>query len=160
MAYANDLLVLLSEPAEWAPLLENLQAYSRSSNAKVNLRKTEVFPLAGNPQDEWHVLIKEANGKWHDSTSTESLTYLGYPVWHNQQQLDRFLQHLYVKMERHCLMLSGQNLSVVGRALVANSLLSAKLWHILRVVVAPIRWLKRFTQLIRNYVCPYGYKPS
>jgi hypothetical protein len=80
VAYADDLLVLLSKPAEWAPLLENLHTYSKSSNAKVNLRKTEGFPLAGVPQDEWHVFIKKANRKWHDSTSTESLTYLGYPV--------------------------------------------------------------------------------
>jgi hypothetical protein len=45
-------------------------------------------------------------------------------------------------MERHCLMLSSRNLSVTGRALVANSLLSAKLRHVLRVVVAPHSMVK------------------
>jgi hypothetical protein len=38
MAYADDLLVLLSKPAEWAPLLENLHTYRKSSNAKVNAK--------------------------------------------------------------------------------------------------------------------------
>jgi hypothetical protein len=54
----------------------------------------------------------------------------------------------------------SRSLSILGRSHIANSLLLSKLWHILRVIDPPTRWLKQCERATRNYVCPYGYKPS
>lgn len=47
LAYADDLLVFLSHPPEWAVLLAHLQVYSHAVNGKINLQKTQVFSLTG-----------------------------------------------------------------------------------------------------------------
>jgi hypothetical protein len=54
----------------------------------------------------------------------------------------------------------SRSLSILGRSHIANSLLLSKLWHILRVLDPPTRWLKQCERATRNYACPYGYKPS
>jgi subtilisin-like proprotein convertase family protein len=66
MAYADDLVIFLSSPREWQVIMNILKLYDKASNAKVNLEKTIVFPMAGNAQTEWQVIIDNASGKWHD----------------------------------------------------------------------------------------------
>jgi hypothetical protein len=92
--------------------------------------------------------------------NAQALTYLGYPVYHDQNQLDLFLEVICGKIERHARMFSSRNLSIVGKGLTANTLLLSRLWHILRVVIIPKCWITRCERLLRDYIWPYGYKPS
>ncbi|KAI8579735.1 hypothetical protein K450DRAFT_241263 [Umbelopsis ramanniana AG] len=52
MAYADDLLVLLSSSREWSTLLSIMQTYHSASNAKINMQNTVLFPLNGYPHQE------------------------------------------------------------------------------------------------------------
>ncbi|KAH8555043.1 hypothetical protein BGW37DRAFT_414926, partial [Umbelopsis sp. PMI_123] len=53
LAYADDLLMILAYPQEWQILLLHLQTYNNASNARVNLKKTALFTLAGNYHEDW-----------------------------------------------------------------------------------------------------------
>jgi hypothetical protein len=75
-------------------------------------------------------------------------------------QFDLFLQRLEAKLETHIRILNGRNLSITGRAHLANSLLLSRLWHVLRVLVAPQKWLKKCESLICKFICPYHPAPS
>jgi hypothetical protein len=48
----------------------------------------------------------------------------------------------------------------MGRALITNSLVLSKLWHLLRVVSMPKQWMKKIRSMIRKFVCPYNLHPS
>ena len=73
-----------------------LKLYDKASNAKVNLEKTIVFPMAGNAQTEWQIIIDNANGKWHGQNSPEATVYLGFPIFHNEDQLEGFFFPFFV----------------------------------------------------------------
>ncbi|KAI9280258.1 hypothetical protein BC943DRAFT_371869, partial [Umbelopsis sp. AD052] len=67
-------------------------------------------------------------------------------------QFDLFLLSLEAKLGKHIQILQGRNLTILGRAQLANSLLLSRLWHVLRVIVVPNRWLKKCESLIRKFV--------
>lgn len=160
LAYADDLLVFLQTPAEWHSLLRHIKTYNLESNSKVNLNKTVVFPLSGEPNPSWQTMLATMNTSWHDRTAPNALTYLGYPLYHHDRQLDAFLHSIYTNLDTHVQVLKQRTLSVLGRATVANSLLLSRLWHLLRVCVVPTAWLQKCRTLIRKYVCNFFPSPS
>ena len=160
LSYADDLEVFLSGPSEWSVLSGLLELYSSASNAKVNIGKTEIVSLSGVPHPEWISITSSLGVNWHDSGSTSSVRYLGYPLYSSSSQLDDFLSGIRLKISRHANMLSSRGLSVRGASLVANSLLLSKLWHLLRVVPVPKKWLAEVKTLVRKFVCPFWPAPS
>lgn len=160
LAYADDLLVFLKDPSEWRRLMQHLQVYGLASNASVNLNKTVVFSLSGVPHEAWISLLRPTATTWHDRTSTSSITYLGYPIYHTPDQLNNFLDQLYIKIKNQVAYLNHRNLSILGRATVANSLLLSRLWHVLRVCVVPASWINKCQSLVRKYVLQFFPHPS
>jgi hypothetical protein len=71
-----------------------------------------------------------------------------------------FYLNSQVSSERHTQTLMGRNLSIQGRSHVVNWLILSRIWHMLRVVDPPAAWLKQCERTVRNFVCPYGLKPS
>ena len=160
LSYADDLEVFLSGPSEWSVLSGLLDVYSLASNAKVNIDKTEIVSLSGVRHQEWLDITSSVGVNWHDSGSVGSVRYLGYPLYSTASQLDDFLSGIKLKISRHANMLSSRGLSVRGASLVANSLLLSKLWHILRVVSVPKKWLDEVRTVVRKFVCPFWPAPS
>jgi hypothetical protein len=103
-----------------------------------------VPSLAGNDQLDCGPVLQSLHCRWHDRRSTNALTYLGYPVYHVQPQLDLFLDKMYEKIQRHARLLSTANLSILDRSLTANTLLLSRLWHVVRVTIVPNMYLKRY----------------
>jgi hypothetical protein len=160
LSYADDLEVFLSSPGEWLVLLSLLEVYGRASNAKVNLNKTVVVSLSGVAHQSWIDIASAAGVEWHDSTSIGSVRYLGYPLYHTDVQLLHFLDAIKVKLERHANMLRQRHLSIRGTGLVANSLLLSKVYHLLRVVPVPDKWLLEVKVVIRKYLLSFWPAPS
>ncbi|KAK4509867.1 uncharacterized protein ATC70_007171 [Mucor velutinosus] len=155
LSYADDLEVFLTSPAEWPVLLSLLSLYGKASNAKVNLEKTVLVSLTGKPHDDWKHLADPSNVVWHDESSTGSVRYLGYPLYHTDVQLAHFLDTITVKVQRQYNSLTKRQLSIRDKGLVANSLLLSRLWHILRVVVVPSKWLEEIQRIVRQYIVSF-----
>ena len=98
LAYADDLLIFLSAPNEWETLTHHLHIYHLACNAKVNLAKTILFPLAGNASIPWQTLVRQKPLNWHDSSNPAPTNYLEYPIWHTQDQFALFLLSLEAKL--------------------------------------------------------------
>ena len=160
LSYADDLEVFLSSPAEWPVLLKLLGMYSKASNAKVNISKTELVSLSGERYPEWEVIASSTGVSCHDKHSVSSVRYLGYPLYSTDKQLLAYLDGIKLKISRHATILSSRGLSVRGASLVANSLLMSKLWHILRVVPVPESWLNEIRAIVLKFVCPFWPRPS
>ncbi|KAG2224705.1 hypothetical protein INT45_009020 [Circinella minor] len=154
-AYADDLLVFLHQPQEWNHLVRHLTVYGQASNGRVNLQKTVVFPLNGELHEDWRTQVESFGARWHDQHHPHALTYLGYPLYHSQAQLDGFLESLYNKIKHHVDFLQQRRLSVLGKSIIANSLLLSRLWHVLRVCIVPTSWLKKCNSLVRQYVLDF-----
>jgi hypothetical protein len=160
LAYADDLLMILSDPQEWQTLSLHLQTYNNASNAKVNLKKTAIFTLAGNYDEKWYEIASTAGCQWHDNSASTPLIYLGFPVFHQSSQLDVFLAGIYQKITNYARILNVRNLSVQGRALLANSMLLSRLWYIIRVTIVPKKWLALCQTTIKQFIYPHSFKPS
>lgn len=160
LAYADDLLVFVKNQHEWKYLLEIFGIYNKASNAKINLNKTVMFSVTGQAHEHWIDIAKDYGINWHDKSSSSSVTYLGYPLYSSSKQRDLFLETLEKKIDTHINILKVRNLSIRGRALVANSLILSRLWHILRVTPVPHSWLLKIKSKIYNYIVPFNPKPS
>lgn len=84
---------------------------------------------------------------WHDKESKEPIVQLGYPMYSSQSQLDIFLDKLKSKIKSHADMLKERRLSIRGAAMMANSVVLSKHWHILRVIKVPKLGLKNSRSL-------------
>ncbi|KAK4518233.1 uncharacterized protein ATC70_001585 [Mucor velutinosus] len=155
LSYADDLEVFLTSTAEWPVLLSLLSLYGKASNAKVNLEKTVLLSLSGEAHADWKRVTETSNIEWYDSSSVGSVRYLGYPLYHTEEQLQHFLNSITVKIQRHCNLLTKRQLSIRGKGLVANSLLLSRLWHLLRVVVVPDKWLEEIQRVVRQYIVSF-----
>jgi hypothetical protein len=160
LAYADDLVVFIRSPQEWEILKKLLDQYSKTSNAKINLSKTTVLSLTGKPHQQWIGITQEAGIAWHDNSHTSPAIYLGYPLYSNTIQLNNFLTNVSNKIQRHIHILQNRQLSVKGKAIVCNSLLLSKLWHIIRVTIVPSKWLQEINTMIRDYILPFYPRPS
>ncbi|CDH61037.1 hypothetical protein RO3G_01611 [Lichtheimia corymbifera JMRC:FSU:9682] len=160
LSYADDLEVFLNDPSEGPLLMDLLDQYRRASNAKVNLSKTVMMSLSGQAHAAWMDIAQEYGAEWHDNSSSVAVRYLGYPLYHNQQQLLQFLDGIKLKISRHVNLLKGRNLSVQGAGMVANSLLLSRLWHVLRVIPAPDKWLREIKAIVRRFVLPFWPAPA
>ncbi|KAI7876050.1 hypothetical protein K492DRAFT_135777, partial [Lichtheimia hyalospora FSU 10163] len=110
------------------------------------------MPLSGIAQEEWTSLATSFGSQWHDTTSNSALRYLGYPLFHNQSQLQDYLSDVKGKIARHANILKGRTLSPRGTGMVTSSLLLSKLWHILRVIPAPSDWLQEINAIVRSFM--------
>jgi hypothetical protein len=131
--------------------------YGRASNAKVNLEETVVISLFGYPHSEWIQLINDQKMKWHDKRDQQPVIQLGYSMYSNPKQLDLFFDQLLTKIMKHINILKGRHLSIRGRSLIANALLTSTLWHVPRVVPADLAWIKKVKKCIGNTSCLSGH---
>ncbi|KAI8361884.1 hypothetical protein B0O80DRAFT_373392, partial [Mortierella sp. GBAus27b] len=69
----------------------------------------------------------------HSQRAEEALVYLGFPIALNRKQRSHFSNTIHVKVKRHIALRGGRQLSVLGRGIIANSLLLSRLWHVMTV---------------------------
>ncbi|KAG2191927.1 hypothetical protein INT47_007552 [Mucor saturninus] len=139
LRYADDLEVFLNGPGEWPQ---------------------NGVGICGVGHTEWVDIAQSEGLDWHNSGSVGAVRYLRYPLYHTSTQLDAFLNEVRLKILRHSNILRQRNLSLRGSGLVANSLLLSRLWHILRVVSIPAKWLDSVQALVRGYLLPFWPRTS
>ncbi|KAG1058713.1 hypothetical protein G6F41_013820 [Rhizopus arrhizus] len=102
MAYADDTLVLLDDPAEMPALQTIISMYSNASNALLNFGKTEAFSLSGSTLPLWRTYLQQLSPpitSWHDKSALSPLIYLGYPVYCSVTQRNQFVDQLLTKVK-------------------------------------------------------------
>ncbi|KAG1534445.1 hypothetical protein G6F51_012093 [Rhizopus arrhizus] len=161
MAYADDTLVLLDDPAEMPALQNIISMYSNASNALLNFGKTEAFSLSGSTLPLWRTYLQQLSPpitSWHDKSALSPLIYLGYPVYSSVTQRNQFVDQLLTKVKLSCQIHSQRSLSIRGRMTVLNTLIYSKLWHVLGVVPLTTTQLASFRSLgsafLNNYRFP------
>jgi hypothetical protein len=165
LAYADDVLSFVKSQAELVELQECLRVYNRASNAKINYSKSVAFPLHGgkmNGSDGQQVkqyITTELHMNWFDSHSTGYIKYLGYPIWFATHQRDVYTSELLGKITSSTTILGSRQVSLYGKANIANTLILSKLWHVIRVVSLPQDFLKKIKSIIYQFVMSGLFPP-
>ncbi|KAG0762198.1 hypothetical protein G6F62_002864 [Rhizopus arrhizus] len=117
LAYVDDLLLFLRDPADLEATQQLIRCYNLASNAKMNFDKTIAFSVSGLPHPHWpSVLATHDITKWYNRRSIEPLTYLGYSLVHSTTQHQFFQDQMINKIARACDIHKQRNLSFRGRA--------------------------------------------
>ena len=88
-----------------------------------------------------------------DYHSPDPVIYLGYPLATSTKQRNNFLDRLVDTIRIACDIHSQRSLSIRGRALIVNSLILSRLWHVLRVVSVPGSFFSQVKSLISKFIC-------
>lgn len=165
LAYADDVLSFVKSQDELLELQNCLRTYNQASNARINYSKSVAFPLHGGKmtgtdgQQVQHHVTTTLQMKWFDSHSTGYIKYLGYPIWFATHQRDVFVAELIGKIQSLTASLGSRQVSLYGKANIANTLILSKLWHILRVVPLPQDILKKITFIVYQFVMSGLFPP-
>lgn len=158
LAYVDDLLLFLRDPADLEATQQLIRCYNLASNAKMNFDKTIAFSVSGLPHPHWpSVLATHDITKWYNRRSIEPLTYLGYSLVHSTTQHQFFQDQMINKIARACDIHKQRNLSFRGRATVLNTLILSTLWPALWVswvsqrTLGSIRWICREFLMFRIF---------
>ena len=159
MGYADDLATFPRTTEEWGHLKATMEKYGQASNARLNLKKTVAFPLSNTCRLMMQALQQD-QVQIHTTLQDNALVYLGYPVALNTRQRDLFLDNILSKIKIQIGLHSGRQVSVLGRGLIANSLILSRLWHIVSVVQPPRAWIRNVQSVVRKFFCPFFPAPS
>ncbi|KAG0975420.1 hypothetical protein G6F29_011546 [Rhizopus arrhizus] len=153
LAYADDVLVFVTRPTELQTLFHLVSLCGKASNARLNRGKTIAVSLSGEDHHDWRqTLIANGITQWHDKRASSATIYLGYPLTSSAQQLSSYLDSLIVKIEKHATILSQRRLSILGRSMIANSLLLSRVWHSIRVLSPPQKNFQRIRTVIISFL--------
>ncbi|KAG0864261.1 hypothetical protein G6F16_011161 [Rhizopus arrhizus] len=155
LAYADDILIFINSKEEFLELQECLKVYNGASNSQVNYSKSVAFPLASGStfnNRELKELIGYNGHRWFDSQSLGYIKYLGYPIWFTNDQRTIFYKETISKLERSVNIHSQRQLSVYGRAHLANTLILSKLWHFLRITSLPKSFYNKVSSIVYQFV--------
>ena len=159
MAYADDLTVFIKSVEEWVCLKGIMDTFGRASNARLNLKKTVAFPLFRNIGTLSQALQRD-HVHIHSKQAEDALVYLGYPIALTRTQRDSFFNNIHKKIKHHINLQHGRQLSVLGRSIIANSLLLSRLWHVIAVHPPMRQWTKKVQGSIRKFTVPFFPSPS
>jgi hypothetical protein len=147
MAYADDTILFINSPEELQRSMRIYDKYAEVSNAKLNDSKTIGVVMRGTARS-WQSHFPQY--QWYDSNSPTCPTYLGYPLSPSKRHHLHHYDLATQKILNHANLLSSRSLSQVGKALIINSLLTSKLWHIARLIPLESHEQK-ITTILRNF---------
>ena len=119
----------------------------------------QVAP-AGIAHTDWSRITSNLGISYHTKDSATAVRYLGYPLYSAPHQLQAYLGKIRALILGHCTKLAGRDLSVQGLTSVANSVILSKLWHLLRVIPEPLKWLDEIRSIVRKLVLSFWPAPS
>ncbi|KAG1370323.1 hypothetical protein G6F61_012134 [Rhizopus arrhizus] len=78
--------------------------------------------------------------------------FFNLDVASNTQQMSKYLDSIITKIERHANILSQRGLSILGRSMIANSLLLSRIWHSIRILCPPQSFFQRIRSVIIKFL--------
>ncbi|OBZ81155.1 Transposon TX1 uncharacterized protein, partial [Choanephora cucurbitarum] len=118
LSYADDTMVFLRDHQDLLRLRAHLDSYCKASNAKINFSKVRALSLSGLTDLDIHKI-------WN-STDSDPIIYLGYPLIQSLHQRNTFFSSFIGSLKTVVDAHSNRNLSILGRATVANALILSK----------------------------------
>ena len=139
LAFADDIVVFNKDLNDEQKLITEIESYGHASNAKLNYNKCKRI-----------VLNTEFPSRFEAIDS--NFKYLGFYFNNqgiNEPKCKKMCLGNSIQYIRH---LEQRNLSLVGKALVINSLVTSRLWYISNCILFSDNDLKNLRTEIRRYL--------
>ncbi|SAM83594.1 related to Retrovirus-related POL polyprotein [Ustilago bromivora] len=136
LAFADDILLIVSTRHDLMNFLDALNLYRRASNAKVNKTKSQAFSLSKDQSLADDSLKADIPYPILNDEQAE-IIHLGYPF-----RLDGGIPHITIEWRLASLqakvnILSTAKTTLLARAQMINAFLLSKLWHTIRLCPIP-----------------------
>ena len=123
-AFADDLTLGLAQ-TDVPELQRVLAQYGRASNGQINVDKSKILDLSGEPNTpQW---IQNTGFTVHDHTLP--ITVLGFDLLRSPEGVSEDWSALYDDMQAVADRLCTRSCALQGRALLVNSMVLSKLWY-------------------------------
>lgn len=154
LSYADDTLLFLRNTDDFVHILTHLEHYSFASNAKINYHKVHAISLSGfNIEEHWmNLLASRGIHKIHSKEDPFPVIYLGFPLLHSTRQRSYFFADFIHKLESTALLHSTRNVSILGRATIATSLILSQCWYVLRVTPVTLSDLQKIQSVVSRFI--------
>ncbi|RKP26577.1 hypothetical protein SYNPS1DRAFT_13991, partial [Syncephalis pseudoplumigaleata] len=141
-AFADDLAVAVSSPEDAATMRRCFLLHEKASDARLNDDKTIAMPI-GRPS---------FTVSYRTLQPTEPTRYLGILFTSQGLATDVMLQRMEDGIRITTERWKDRRLSLVGRSLLTNTCLLAKLWFTAHAVPLPRSFEKRILKIVRPFV--------
>ena len=154
MAYADDVLLFLNNKQEWQRIQVILKLYEAASNGESTINKTTAFPLTLQPDQDLKTDLLSNSVQWHDSDSPAHSSILDtqFPIC--QAHINKYLDDLLSKIQKSINIHSQRTLSVLGKAVIVNSLILSRLWHAFGSYHLQSLGSKKSSVIVKPLSCP------
>ncbi|EIE92063.1 hypothetical protein RO3G_16774 [Rhizopus delemar RA 99-880] len=153
IAYADDICAFVKDVEDLGRLQYHMTQYNRVSNSKFNQGKTEAFSLNGGQSSSWSAILRSQHiAIYHHKYSPSAFRYLGFYLPYTIHQRDQIQRMLLEKLRTHFNIYSQRQLSIRGRASIANLLILSRIWYYMRIFHPTQQFLKEVRSLTYNYV--------
>ncbi|XP_023226918.1 uncharacterized protein LOC111627551 [Centruroides sculpturatus] len=148
LSYADDITLILSTLESIDHITEILQEFSEASGTKINQNKSKGLWIGA-----WNNLHSNyGNFSW----AKENLKILGVQVGKNiKYQWDTKIE----KVRKASYKWSNQNLSILGKAKIANLMLLSPMWYLLYTQPLPKKVTQRGNRITATYIRSSKYEP-
>jgi hypothetical protein len=146
-AFADDSAYGISS-SDGPSFLQVLNDYCAASNARINYDKSVYFPLStSSTTPAWVTSLGIAS---HDPTVP--LRVLGYGLVLSPDGVQEDWEALYQQCKLVSINILRRNVTLQGRVLLTNSLLTSKLWYKCRLSSPPTITIHNFEKLAWNTI--------
>ena len=152
--FADDMNIFLAfDNKSWQATMNILSAFEANTGLKTNYDKTVVYRIGS---------IKHTNAKFYSSRklkwTNDSINTLGVYISHDiEDMLEKNFGELIEKAENVLKMWHYQNLSLFGKNLVVNSLVTSLFVYRMQVLpTMPCKYVKTFQKLVLGFIWNQG----
>lgn len=142
--YADDTCIFVSTRESIPQVFKTINLYESASGAKLNIQKTKGFK-AGLWKD---MDINEGGIHW----SADGFKLLGVEVGSNRNRTNQIIE-IVEKIKTKCKFWSNLNLTIWGRATIANTFILSKLWYLLQIQDIELFHMKKIKNIIHSFLC-------
>lgn len=116
-----------------------------------------LYPYPASPQDSWQLTLSSVGiTQWHDRSSNNAAIYLGFLLTDAKHQLTAFLSDTLSKLQNSTQQPTQCSHCILGRNLVANSLIMSPIWHSIRILTL----LQSFLAQVRSSILKFISRQS
>ena len=145
LAYADDTTICISDIKSILKTIEIYNIHASASESKLNSAKTEILKLGNwknkKPLEEYKKYVKE------------EIKVLGGNFCSKKSNSGKINWEMKIeKIKKLIQSFEKRNLSIVGKVLLANTMLLSQIWHLAAILPLELKYIHKINKLINIWI--------
>nr|XP_039269731.1 uncharacterized protein LOC120344529 [Styela clava] len=144
--FADDITLMLESMASVDSVLKLMELLESGTGQKINRDKCTIL-LCGSSRS-WQI-----NNTYKDiALKREEIKLLGIYIGNSQKSRDKNWSNILANVQKIVNLWKGRNLTIVGRVVVAKSLMLSKLWYMASFEFMPEKYIQKMETIIWKFI--------